>query len=454
MAKKQKKQTGNGVWLQEQGKTRRCTLELELARFNGGLHEEDRANKYGRMAESPFAFYRGSAHLFYRDLAVGKMIAGSLFNRADTTTWVMGDLHVGNFGAFCDAEEDIVFDLNDFDEAWVASYLFDIWRCAASLILAGRDIGYLDRDLEKAVTAFAEEYLEELEQARGKHGRGVDKVTSDRVHGPLRRFLEKAEKRKSRPDMLEQWTYTEGNERRFRMDDDDLETVTDDDMGLLKRAVSLYKDQLDSDLRGRDKYFKVQDAAKRLNAGVGSLGTPRYYVLIRGKNDDPDTCRILDVKQQGMPSFFQWLPCDERARLRSWYDDHRAGARVIHAQKALLLDADKHLGSISILGRSFSIRERSPYKKSLNLARLEEFRDFKEMAHHWGTITAAAHARADKDYKTDLIDHDFESVVTNMVAGESAGFIREINNFAFSYADQVLHDHALFLEMRAEGLIE
>src|SRR4051794_12899268 len=61
--------------------------------------------RYGRMAVSPFAFFRGGAYLMARDL--------SGTPRTGLEVQACGDAHVSNFGAFASPERQLVFDIND-----------------------------------------------------------------------------------------------------------------------------------------------------------------------------------------------------------------------------------------------------------------------------------------------------------------------------------------------------
>src|SRR5262250_430808 len=64
--------------------------------------------RYGRMMQSPFAFYRGAAAIMASDLAVTPVTG--------IRNQICGDCHLMNFGAFATPERRIVFDINDFDE--------------------------------------------------------------------------------------------------------------------------------------------------------------------------------------------------------------------------------------------------------------------------------------------------------------------------------------------------
>lgn len=432
-------------WKIVEGKERAATLALELARFNGGLDELTRREKYQRMADSPFAFYRGTAHLYYRDLAHRQMIEKSPFSSVDAITWIQGDLHLSNFGAFCDGEGDVVFDLNDFDEGWITSYLYDLWRGAASLVLTGLDNGLSEKKVTKCLDEFTHRYLQKIRQYHQTDRTSYDKVNIDNTHGPLHKFLSKAE-RLSRKTMLERWTVVDEDGRRFNTDEPKLARVNRDDDKLLRAAISNYKNHLESNLCGDKKHFKVKDTARRLGAGVGSFGTSRYYVLINGADNDPHSDRILDLKEQGLPSIYPFLSPTEQVNLTRQYPAALSGKRVIDCQRSMLRDPDRHLGYFTILGRCYSVRERSPYKKSLKVEKLTKNKDFFEMAHHWGTILANGHSRGDDAVKHGGVD-SFEREVLRLTDGEEDVFCDEVRDFAFAYAAQTQVDFDIFCDL-------
>ena len=69
--------------------------EFDVQRMR--LTEGQRLEKYRKMLESPFRFFRGSAYLFYFDMTK----SASIFHTPDRKpTWIQGDMHMDNFGAF------------------------------------------------------------------------------------------------------------------------------------------------------------------------------------------------------------------------------------------------------------------------------------------------------------------------------------------------------------------
>jgi len=87
--------------------------------------------RHGRMAVSPFTFYRGAAKIMATDLAATPT--------AGLDTQLCGDAHLSNFGAFASPERQLLFDLNDFDETLPGPFEYDVKRMAASFTIAARN---------------------------------------------------------------------------------------------------------------------------------------------------------------------------------------------------------------------------------------------------------------------------------------------------------------------------
>lgn len=81
--------------------------------------------KFRKMAETPLAFYRGSAALFYADISQDR---DPFLNEKTSRVWIQGDLHAENFGTYMNSKGILVFDVNDFDEAYVAPFNWDVKR--------------------------------------------------------------------------------------------------------------------------------------------------------------------------------------------------------------------------------------------------------------------------------------------------------------------------------------
>ena len=85
--------------------------------------------RYGRMAVSPFAFFRGAALVDGRRPRPHAADCGLVAQ-------LCGDAHLSNFGGFASPERQLVFDINDFDETLPGPFEWDVKRLAPSLEVA------------------------------------------------------------------------------------------------------------------------------------------------------------------------------------------------------------------------------------------------------------------------------------------------------------------------------
>ena len=120
-------------------------------------------SKFRTMAQDPFAFYRGSACLFYADVTDGGPFAGVddawVGAEGARRIWIQGDLHAGN-GTYLDAGGRLVFDVNDFDEAYVGHWTWDVLRLCASLGLLGWQKALPDESIDDLVETYVRAYLD------------------------------------------------------------------------------------------------------------------------------------------------------------------------------------------------------------------------------------------------------------------------------------------------------
>jgi len=115
--------------------------------------------KFRKMAADPFAFYRGSACLFYADVAERD---DPWADERTGRVWIQGDLHAENFGTYMDGDGVLIFDVNDFDEAYVGHFTWDVTRFAASMALLGWRKALSDEAITDLVRSYARSYLEQV----------------------------------------------------------------------------------------------------------------------------------------------------------------------------------------------------------------------------------------------------------------------------------------------------
>src|SRR4051794_38386050 len=71
---------------------RMSDIVAEIHAWNRGRELDRLRLKYAAMEASPFAFYRGTCHLFYRDWPLDTGLNDA------PLVWICGDLHLENFG--------------------------------------------------------------------------------------------------------------------------------------------------------------------------------------------------------------------------------------------------------------------------------------------------------------------------------------------------------------------
>src|SRR5689334_22464819 len=110
--------------------------------------------RVGRMAASPYGFLRGAAVVMAEDAA--------RLPSTGITPVICGDAHLGNFGFYASPERELVFDLNDFDEAHPGAWEWDLRRLVTSVWVAGRQNGFREHACADAVRHCVEQYREQI----------------------------------------------------------------------------------------------------------------------------------------------------------------------------------------------------------------------------------------------------------------------------------------------------
>ena len=170
--------------------------------------------KFRKMAASAFAFYRGTACLFYHDLDAEKR-GGPYLDERTSRVWIHGDLHAENFGTYLDANGRLIFNVNDFDEAYVGPFTWDLKRFAASVALIGYAKALGDEQITELVEVYAGAYRERIHAlATGAKSDEVPPFTLDTADGPLLGAL-RAARSLTRFALLDSMTEIRDFERRF-----------------------------------------------------------------------------------------------------------------------------------------------------------------------------------------------------------------------------------------------
>src|SRR5258706_5043810 len=171
--------------------------------------------KFRKMAASPFAFYRGSACVYCADLHA---VADPFLDERTSGVWIHGDLHAENFGTYLNSAGVLVFNVNDFDEAYVGPFTWDLKRFAASIALIGYAKALSDAVIGDLVTRYARTYVAELRAIAAGGEEAIGSLTLDTTDGVLRDVLQRA-RLNTRVALLDEQTVIVDYDRRFLMAD-------------------------------------------------------------------------------------------------------------------------------------------------------------------------------------------------------------------------------------------
>lgn len=407
---------------------------------NRTLDATARSRKFAAMAESPYRFFRGTSHLFWQDMYNDWRFA--LFGAVPgSQTWIQGDAHVYNFGAFANHDGEVIYGLDDFDDAIVSDYQYDLWRLAVSLVLDIRANGqFHDKACRKALECLADSYLETATCYQVDDMEQEVHFTEDTARKPLNAFLAKVAKKKGRKRMLNKWTRLQKNGKRvFDAGHPKLRRLSPVARKQFLQAFEAYRQTRGE---GRDSFYRIKDVIRRIRAGTGSLGTQRFYALIEGEDGSQDDDIILDIKQQDGPSLLSAMTDQERQAYRQVYANE--GIRHEEAFRAMAEHPDRYLGWLEMEETVFSVRERSPFKDDFPTHKLEKKKHLYKMAGIWGQVLATEHKRASRPLNPGE-PFLFEETLKRLTTEREDEFVELIVAIASHYADCVEQDFRTLL---------
>jgi uncharacterized protein (DUF2252 family) len=401
--------------------------------------------KYRRMASDPHAFYRGTACLFYADVT-GDDLRDDFCDERSGRIWIHGDLHVENFGTYLNSAGLLVFDVNDFDEAYLGRFTWDLQRFAASLALVGWQKALPEEDVRRLVGRYLRSYLSQVDDYRREE---VDDFALhlDNTEGPVHEALVTARLQR-RAELLDGLTRIEDGVRIFR-DDTTVRALPDGERAAVLEAFEGYLDSIPGDKRfDRRLFYGVRDVVGKTGFGIGSAGLPAYNLLVEGYSQALDDDVVLSMKQANVPAVSRFVDTDGVSQ----HFDHE-GHRTVMSQRALQAHTDPLLGHTVMDGTGYVVSELSPYEVDLDWSTLTEPDQIEAVVDSLGRATAKIHCASDEDSEQDLVDFQVEDAVARSLEGRRPEFGEWLTEFALTYADRVREDHALFVNAFREGRI-
>jgi uncharacterized protein (DUF2252 family) len=395
-----------------------------LVASNDGRLEELIPIRFGRMAESPFAFLRGGAAVMAADLS-----------RVSTTglhVQLSGDCHLMNFGLFATPERNVSFGLNDFDETMRGPWEWDVKRLVASLVVASQDEGLGDSTAESVAIAGAHAYRHRMAEMatmsplevyydRFDLEELVEESPDKTARKHRKKMLRKAHRRVAEnlyPKLAEEAAgglrIADQPPLIFHMDDVTPETV--------QGFFDNYRSSLPEDLQVLFDRYVLRDVAVKV-VGVGSVGTRCYAGLFTDDNGGP---LLLQVKEANDSVLAAYVPTRSKKRVHN-------GERVVTGQHLLQAVSDIFLGySTSPVGRDFYVRQLRDMKLSVNLGDDEE--EMTRHAEYCGMALARAHANTGS-----------AAAITGYL-GNSDTVDKSLGQFGLAYAEQNVRDHQALVE--------
>jgi uncharacterized protein (DUF2252 family) len=400
--------------------------------------------KFRKMAADPFAFYRGSACLFYADME------GREDRWADERTsrvWIQGDLHAENFGTYMNGAGVFVFDVNDFDEAYLGHFTWDIKRMVASVALLAWMKAISDADIASLIETYVRAYVHQVRYFVDSDRDHAYSLRLDTTDGEVQELLLET-RLNTRVDLLNNMTLIdEGFQRRFRRSPG-VRELDGAERARVQAAYEAYLETIPEAKRFRSLTYNVKDIVGRKGFGIGSAGLPAYNILVEGPTQALENDVVLSMKQGNVAAPSR-IVHDEH--IDRYFKHH--GHRTAVSQRALQAHADPWLGYTEIDGIGFVVSELSPYVEDLDWSDLTEPGEMAPVLDYLGRATAKVHCVADEDSDATLVDFQTEDEIVEALSGNEEEFVKEMVDFGMGYSEIVRDDHRLFVDAFRNGQI-
>jgi uncharacterized protein (DUF2252 family) len=403
--------------------------------------------RHGRMATTPFSFFRGAAAVMAADLA-GTPVSG-------IRVQLCGDAHMSNFGGFASPDRDLIFSVNDFDETLPGPWEWDVKRLAASLAVAGRQRRFGAAERRSIVTRTVCQYRQAMRDfaaqghldvwyarldAADMLERWRQEATPKLVHA-MEHAVEKAHTRDNYR-ALAKLTHEVDGEHRI-VNDPPLIVPVEDLLpgeshvrleGLFKAKLAAYQQSLPHARRHLVDGYRYVHFARKV-VGVGSVGTHDWIALLFGR--DGEDALVLQVKEAQRSVL-------EPFAGRSMFANQ--GQRVVEGQRLMQAASDIFLGwvrseTLDGTTRDFYVRQLWDWKMSADINQMS-VASMALYGQACGWTLARAHARSG------------DRIAIASYLGSSGRFEAAIAEFAEAYAEQNERDHHAFVEAIGSGRIE
>lgn len=401
--------------------------------------------RHGRMANTPFTFYRGAALVMADDL--------SRTPNSGLQVQLCGDAHLSNFGLYATPERQLTFDVNDFDETYPGPFEWDVKRLAASLVVAAQGNGLSPKDAKEIAQGCAAEYrttmadLSSTSTLQGWYAHAISTPGLEQLRPHLdaksakevQRTIKKAWRRDSLQALGKLTTVVDG-ELRF-IDQPPLIVPIEKLFGdqssrffdeIAHRVVDV-RETMEPHHRVLLDRFRLVRMARKV-VGVGSVGTQAWVLLLEGRDaDDP---LLLQAKQAQESVLARYLDGPT-------YENE--GRRVVLGQRLIQAVSDVFLGwnggpGYDGVHRDFYLRQLRDAKGSFVIEAFDR-NGLAAYGRVCARVLAYGHARSG------------DPVAIAAYLGDTPEFDKAIRRFATRYAKLNAGDHAAFVTAINDGLV-
>ena len=361
--------------------------------------------------------------------------------------WIQGDLHAENFGTYMNGAGVFVFDVNDFDEAYLGHFTWDIQRMVASVALLGWMKAISDADIAELIETYVRAYLQQVRYFVESDRDHAYSLRLETTEGDVKEILLQT-RMNTRVDLLERMTLIDGGyERRFRRGPG-VRELDDAERAAVQAAYTAYLETIPEEKRFRSLTYQVKDIVGRKGFGIGSAGLPAYNVLVEGPTQALENDVVLSMKQGNVAAPSR-IVRDER--IKGYFKHH--GHRTAVSQRALQAHADPWLGYTEMAGVGFVVSELSPYVEDLDWSDLTEPGQMAPVLDYLGRATAKVHCVADEDSDATIVGFQTEDEIVEAVGDDEEAFVKEMVDFGMSYSEIARDDHRLFVDAFRNGQI-
>jgi uncharacterized protein (DUF2252 family) len=393
-------------------------------------HAQGTGEKFDKLAASRFSFFRGTALLFYRDMAGTDPRMPSVL--------LLGDVHPENFGIMPNRDNVPIFSVNDFDEVLYGPFSWDLKRGAVGFMLAAHEEGGHGKKRQRKIARkFIQGYIATMEKCAAMAVASDTVFRMDNSPPVICDLFDEAMK----PRETWLWDrYVDETGSGFRASDEltPISSRRDEFQALIDELAE--KNELERG--GRLGELRVKDVCRRHGQGTASLGLDRYYVLIEGPKRDATDDIIVEMKRARSSALLGLVPPND-------FDAGDHADRIAHGQRVHLAAGDVFYGSVEIDGESFMTRERAPFREDIDLDDLSKG-EWNEYAFACGQALAMAHGRSDE---AGAIDYDVEPRIIEAMEPTDL-FIDDILRFARASFKRIKRDHRCFRRDHRMGAFE